>query len=133
MSSIRITDSKKLVQACVEAVALAVESDWCKNGIGVKKVALLAFGKDDDQREIKAEKGLALAVEQGVLLHYRGRNGGSYRRPDEVAPHNQDEWGGRTGNVKGVIPEKRRQAEARIAELEAQVAALRGDAQVNIG
>ena len=95
MARITIQDQNRIKAAC-KAVDFAVASDMALNGIGRKKAAMLM------QTDVNsAENALELAVAAGKLVAYRGRNGGSYRKPEEVRTHIQSEWGARTGHTKG--------------------------------
>lgn len=93
---------KARIERAVAAVDQACAGAICENGIGTRKIAQIAFDGDRDT----AFAACMEAVQAGRLVAYRGR-GGSFRRPEEERPHQQDEWGGRTGHQAGRIPAER--------------------------
>ena len=103
MSNIRENmERKNRIERAVAAVDSACAGAVCDNGIGTRKIAMIAF---DGDREA-AFAACMEAVQAGRLVAYRGR-GGSFRRPEAERPHQQDQWGGRTGHQAGRIPAER--------------------------
>lgn len=84
----------KTVCAKIEEVTTA-EGAKVKNGLGVRKLAKLIKAEPADVAEACAK-----GVERGKLARGKGR-GGSFRLADR--PHVQNEWGLRTGHVKGTL------------------------------
>ncbi len=100
-------ERKARIEKAVAAVDQACAGAICDNGIGTRKIAMIAFDGDRDT----AFAACMEAVQAGRLVAYRGR-GGSFRRPEAERPHVQDEWGGRTGHIAGRIPAERNAFEA---------------------
>lgn len=98
----RIEDVVRAIRVAVDELA----NPLAKNGIGSKKIAMI-LGIDKNEARAMAME----AVEAGRLVAYRGR-GGSWREPEDVRPHEQDTWGGRTGHEAGTIVAERMAFEA---------------------
>lgn len=108
MSNIQENVARKArIERAVAAVDAACAGQVCDNGIGTRKIALIAFEGDREAAFVACME----AVTAGRLVAYRGR-GGSFRRPEAERPHKQDEWGGRTGHQAGRIPAERAAFEA---------------------